>query len=71
MASRTCEYCCEKIHPRAVVCRHCGRDLSPVGPAAPCRFSFWLPLVGLTTATVVGGALLAAEFIKERRNWLD
>ncbi|ADH86330.1 hypothetical protein [Desulfurivibrio alkaliphilus] len=73
MASQTCAYCYEKINPRAVVCPFCGRDLPSAPPAAPasCRFPLWIPLVGLTAATLTGAALLAAEFLRERRHWLD
>ncbi|MDF1615124.1 hypothetical protein [Desulfurivibrio dismutans] len=72
MAPRTCTYCCEKINPRAVVCPFCGRDLPSSSPApASCHFPLWIPLVGLTAATLTGAALLAAEFLRERRHWLD
>ncbi|MFH7320398.1 hypothetical protein ACHHRT_07250 [Desulfurivibrio sp. D14AmB] len=70
MAARICTYCREKIHPLAVVCRFCGRDLPPLSPSRG-RSRSWLPAFFLAAATLAGGALLAAEFFRERRNWLE
>ncbi|MFU8819274.1 MAG: hypothetical protein ACNA74_06065 [Desulfurivibrio sp.] len=70
MAARICIYCREKVHPLAVVCRFCRRDL-PELPSSRSRSRPWLPVLLLTAATFAGGALLAAEFFRERRNWLE
>lgn len=70
MATRTCIYCREKIHPLASVCRFCRRDLPEISPS--CRPSrAWLPVLLLSAATFAGGALLLSEFFRERRNWLE
>ena len=74
MATKICPYCRERIDPLALVCRFCKRDLpeSEQGESPSfVRSHALLPLLAFTAAMVVGGAVVLAEFLKERRNWLD
>jgi hypothetical protein len=69
MASRICPYCREKIQRQALVCRCCKRDLPELPPVR--GRGHWLPVLVFTAALVAGGAVVVAEFFRERRNWLD
>lgn len=32
---KTCPFCAEAIETEAIVCKHCGRSLTPPAPAPP------------------------------------
>ncbi len=70
MRTRICPFCKEDIHFQALVCRYCRRDLPPV--ARPRRKSShaWLAAITVAGIIVSGAAFLAAEFLRERKNWL-
>jgi hypothetical protein len=70
MNMQTCPYCKEKIYSNALVCRYCKRDLPDMHAARPHAAS-WVPALLATAVIFTGAAVLAYEFFKERRNWVD
>ncbi|MBU0728558.1 MAG: hypothetical protein KKE17_15560 [Proteobacteria bacterium] len=69
MKVRICPYCREKIKRFATVCRYCRKDI----PAIKVSHKKSIGVISaiLATALIAGGvALITAEYLKERRNWL-
>lgn len=59
----------EPRHPEIAVCQHCRRELR-ITPASRRNRSLWLACIGMTALVVGGAAVLASEFLRERRKWL-
>ncbi|MCX5864378.1 MAG: hypothetical protein NTW42_04840 [Deltaproteobacteria bacterium] len=70
MRTRICPFCKEDIHFQALVCRYCRRDLPPVTPPRKKNSHAWLAAITTAGIIVSGAAFLAAEFLRERKNWL-
>ncbi|MEW6594339.1 MAG: hypothetical protein AB1413_05645 [Thermodesulfobacteriota bacterium] len=70
MHTRTCPFCRESIHPEALVCRYCQRELADAPGSASCR-SGWLVALALAAVVTAGTAMLIRGFLKERRHWLE
>ncbi|MDG4475085.1 hypothetical protein [Thiovibrio frasassiensis] len=70
MRTRTCPFCKEEIHGQAMVCRYCTRDLPPVAQRQKKNSHTWLAAITAAGIIVSGAAFLAAEFLRERKNWL-
>ncbi|MGV1097851.1 hypothetical protein ACUUL3_00380 [Thiovibrio sp. JS02] len=70
MHRQDCPFCREKIHPLARVCRYCKRELPRLAPPRGKKGSHWLAAL-LAAGVIVGSAaVVAAEFLRERKNWL-
>ena len=70
MRTRICPFCKEAIHFQALVCRCCRRDLPPVAQPRRKNSHAWLAAITAAGIIVSGAAFLAAEFLRERKNWL-
>jgi len=70
MRTRICPFCKEAIHVQAVVCRYCRRDLPPAEQPRRKNSHAWLAAIAAAGIIVSGAAFLAAEFLRERKNWL-
>ncbi|MFH1021267.1 MAG: hypothetical protein V1782_11770 [Pseudomonadota bacterium] len=70
MSTRICPFCKEQIHDQALVCRYCRRDLPPVKQPRRKNSHAWLAALTVAGIIVSGAAFLAAEFLRERKNWL-
>jgi hypothetical protein len=70
MRTRTCPFRKEDIHLQAPVCRYCRRDLPPVEQPRRKNSHAWLAAITVAGIMVSGAAFLAAEFLRERKNWL-
>ncbi|WP_456433703.1 hypothetical protein [Thermosulfuriphilus sp.] len=66
---RPCPFCREKIHPEAVICPYCHREVEPLKGLHP---SPWLWIVAGLTGLGLGAALaIGLGFLRERRRWLE
>ncbi|HIJ91005.1 MAG: hypothetical protein OEV89_09905 [Desulfobulbaceae bacterium] len=70
MRTRTCPFCKEDIHTQALVCRYCRRDLPPMAQQGGKTSHGWLAAIVAAGIIASGAAFLAAEFLRERKNWL-
>ncbi len=70
MRTRICPFCKEDIHSQALVCRYCRRDLPPMEQPRRNHSHAWLAVITAAGIIVSGAAFLAAEFLRERKNWL-
>ena len=70
MRTRYCPFCKEQIHYQALVCRYCTRDLPPKVQSQRKNSHGWLAAIIAAGVIVGGAAFLAAEFLRERKNWL-
>ncbi|MGC8839784.1 MAG: zinc ribbon domain-containing protein [Anaerolineae bacterium] len=60
---RRCPYCAEMVRPEATVCKHCGKDLPPLEPAAPAvtrEPSRASRMVGIAILVVLGLVIAGA-----------
>lgn len=69
MRTRICPFCTEDIPAQALVCRYCTRDLPPVEQRGQISHA-WLAAIVAAGVIVSATAFLAAEFLRERKNWL-
>jgi hypothetical protein len=69
MNKRVCPFCREKIHPAAVVCRFCLRNL-PEEQRPRSASGGWIAAITLLAVIASGSVIVASEFFRERRNWL-
>lgn len=70
MHTRTCPFCREAIHPEALVCRSCQRELTPAPNSGKCRGG-WLVALALAAVVTAGTAVLVRGYLEERRHWLE
>jgi hypothetical protein len=71
MHIRICPFCREEIHAQALVCRYCTRDLPSAKQRKRKNSHGWLAAITAAGIIVGGGAFLAAEYLRERKNWLS
>lgn len=65
-----CPFCREKIQRLAVVCRFCNRDLPAPTPPRK-KSSAALAVIAASAIIVTTSAIMAVEFLRERKNWRD
>lgn len=70
MSMHACPFCKEKIYPAAIVCRYCRRDL-PESKSPRGGSGIWIAAITASAVIISGAALLAMEYFRERRNWLE
>ena len=70
MRTRICPFCKEDVPAQALACRYCTRDLPPVTQRRRENSYGWLAAITAAGIIVSGAAFLAAEFLRERKNWL-
>ncbi|MBA2847719.1 hypothetical protein G4V39_07255 [Thermosulfuriphilus ammonigenes] len=66
---RRCPFCREKVHPEAVVCPHCQRELDPLKETSPSPW-LWI-LTGLAGLGLGAALAIGFGFLRERRRWLE
>ena len=71
MRTRICPFCKEEIHGQALACRYCTRDLPPAEQRRRKSSRTWLAAITAAGIIVGTAAFLAAEFLRERKNWLN